>query len=114
MKTKYVFITLAVIIFTILLFVYIKPPKVTVGLITRTIENEISIGDHYEKIIEFLNKNGIDHSGIIDHRDEKIIQGIIRDVKKTPFVTTDLYLVFKFNEESNLISYDVKYTRTSF
>lgn len=114
MTTINVFKILAVLIVVVIFVIYIIPPKVTVNEISGLIESEISIGDHHKKVEEFLIRNGIESSGLIYHRNEEIIQGIIRNVKKTPFVTTDLYIRFKFDKEGYLISYVVKYIRTSF
>lgn len=94
-----------------------RGPTVTVEELKEQIQKEIPIGSHSSQVEAFLDSKGISHSGysegkeyVLEKSDYVTIRQIgasIPDVERKMFVTYSIKMRFFFDENRNLVDYNV-------
>ena len=81
-------------------------------VLEKRISQELQVGCSYTRVLDYLDKNRIEHSEYILGDDQSSngvrgtgrITGIVRNVRSSAFSTVNLRLVFLFDANGGLIS----------
>ena len=89
----------------------------------KRVDQQLPVGSQDSKVIDFLDRNHISHSTYevaTTMEEEKLfgahgrITAIIRDVKRTPISHVDIRLLFLFNQNNGMVTYQISEVVTSF